>query len=1390
MNNKYKKEKDEYNRRVYNEKTLPELKRIGKKRGLLNVDQYNKRDKNVLIERLVKGKQLSDYPKNVLLEKAQNEGLNANASMSKNVILQKITNPKLTDLNEKRLRKLAEKGGIPLRSQMTNKAIITRLENPTDYYTVESLKRLARNNNIEVRRNISKPELINILGERNLITTTPITAQESNMGVRVSNELIRVAKKKARNAREDLINYKNYIKNLKTAYISSSRLKKLTKTLEKKERQAKEEHDKIFTFRKELSAFNNYIDQYVIEGSDIYDGLTFLMEAKNSLINVLDSNRGIKAILYFNCVMEREGAEGTIRETFAFHSAIKIITESTNVEEVFNEMVDEIETAIQKAENAQCNGWVLFKVIGVTLHTAKWDPLNAGSYIDLPPYLKNKKAIINMKNQDDECFKWCVLRALNPKNNHPERVDRDLISKQDTLNMKGIKFPVSFRDIDRFESLNPNISITVLGYDEIEKVYPLRVSEYTGCEHDITLILIKDEENAQYCLVNNISALLASQINNHDHKRHICLRCLNSFKCKKSLDEHKEYCYNNECVKIIMPEKGTFLRFKNFHHSEKAPFVVYADTEALIKEMHNCDPNPNKSYTKKYQKHEPVSFSYYIKCFDNNVRKPILRTYTKEKPEDEDAMDVFIKWLEDDVKVIANIKPKKMIFTEEDKKQFNKSKICWICDEPLKDDKVRDHCHYTGRYRGPAHNSCNLKYRKPKSIPVFFHNLTGYNSHLFVKKLGSSNEKENIDCIPNNEEKYISFSKNIKVGEYKDKKTGEVRDKTFKIIFKDSFKFLPASLETLVNNLPKDAFKNLERYYTGEKAELIKRKGFYPYEYMNTEERFKETKLPPKKAFYSKLSGKSITEEDYKHALNVWNVFNMKTFKDYHELYNETDVLLMADVFENFRDNNLKIYGLDPAHYFTNPGLSWDACLKITGVELELITDINILLMFERCIRGGISMISNRYGKANNKYMGESFNKNEPSKYLMYLDANNLYGTAMCDKLPTHGFKWLTGGEIENLYENQVLQIWNKTPCILEVDLEYPEKMHNLHNDYPLCPEGVKCKNGVEKLIPNLRDKKKYVIHYKNLIQCLRLGMKLKRIHSGIKFVESAWMKPYIDMNTELRANAKNNFQKDHYKLMNNAVFGKTMENIRNRKNVKLVNSEEKARKLIAKPNYRSCKIFSENLISVHMKKTSLIMNKPVYLGACILDISKTIMYDFHYKYIKPMYKDKAKLLFTDTDSLMYEIETEDFYKDISGDVKDRFDTSDYPNNHPSGIPTGVNKKVLGMFKDEAMGKIIKEFVGLRAKLYSYKMSEGEESKKCKGIKRQVVQKSITHEDYKTCLLTGKEQLRKQNIIRHYDHEVYTEEVNKVALSAEDDKRYILDDGIHTLAWGHYKLNS
>ena len=1383
------------NKEEFNRMRLPELKIIGKEMGLLNVDQYKKANKNILIERLLKGKQLSDYPKNVLLEKAQNEVLIANASMSKNVILQKITNPKLTDLNESRLRKLAETGGIPLRSQMTNRAIIQRLEDPTKYYTVESLKHLARNNNINVPRNISKPDLINVLGERNLITTTPITSQDINLGVSASKvpiALIQKAKKKARDSLEALEIFKDYIKNIKSYNLDADRLRKLTKQLEKKEKKAKDELNKIFTPVEGASAFKNYSTQYVMSNTNLGLGpLEFLTYAKPPIINIFNSNRGIKTLLYLYVIMvKQEPGEMPRNEKFAFHSkGLKLILEGTDENEIYDEMAEEIMEEINKTEMAEGSGWQFKEVEKLVLHTTRWEPVNAGSYMELPPELKNKKAIINMKNQDDKCFLWSVLRALNLKDNHPERIDNDLKSKVDILNMQGIQYPVSFRGIDRFESQNPEISITVLGYNKDEKVYPLKVSKYTGCKHDIVLLLIKDGEKSHYCLVKNISALFSSQINKHKGTCNICLNCFNGFKSPDSLNKHKEYCYNNECVKITMPPPGAYLKFKNFRYSEKAPFTIYADFESLIKPMDNCDPDPNKSYTKKYQKHKPSGFSYYIISLYESVFKSVKRTYTRTKKEDPNAEDVFVKWLEEDVKDIANIKPEEMVFTEKDKKQFNKAFDCWICGEELGNNRVRDHCHYTGRYRGAAHNNCNLNFSKPKGVPVFFHNLSGYDSHLFIKSLGSPNKKETLECIPNNEEKYITFTKNIIVGQYTNKK-GEVKDKTFKIVFKDSLKFMSSSLGALVNNLPKDGFKNISKYYTPEQVELIKQKGFYPYEYINSIEKFNDTKLPPRKAFYSKLTERGITEKDYKHAWNVWNTFKMKTFKDYHELYNETVVLLLADVFENFRDLCLKIYGLDPVYYFTAPGLAWDACLKMTNIDLELLSDPNMLLMFEKGIRGGISMISNRYGEANNKYMGQGFNRNKLKKYLMYLDANNLYGCAMSMKLPTHGFKWLTSGEMEKLFNNQVVQIWEKTPCILEVDLEYPEKLHDLHNDYPFCPERLECKNGVEKLIPNLRDKTKYVIHYKNLIQCLKAGMKLKKIHRGIKFIESEWMKPYIEMNTNLRTKAKNNFEKDFYKLMNNSVFGKTMENIRNRVNVKLVNTQERLRKLAAKPNYKGCKIFSENLVSVHLKKTSLTMNKPVYLGMCILDLSKTIMYDFHYNYIKPKYENKAKLLFTDTDSFMYEIETEDFYKDISEDVKDRFDTSDYPENHPSGIPTGINKKVLGMFKDEAAGKIIKEFVGLRAKLYSYIMDNGDESKKCKGIKKQVVTTSIKHEDYKTCLTTGKEQLRKQNILRSYEHEVFTEEVNKVALSALDDKRYILGDGIHTLAWGHYRIKN
>ena len=395
------------------------------------------------------------------------------------------------------------------------------------------------------------------------------------------------------------------------------------------------------------------------------------------------------------------------------------------------------------------------------------------------------------------------------------------------------------------------------------------------------------------------------------------------------------------------------------------------------------------------------------------------------------------------------------------------------------------------------------------------------------------------------------------------KKHEKVLFKKFEIRFIDSFKFLQTSLANLVSNLQPPDFSNLQKNVKTNSL-LLTRKGVYPYDYVTSIEKLQETKLPPKEAFYSILYNEEISDEDYQHALNVGNTFGCQTLQDYHDLYLKSDVLLLADVFENFRKTCLKYYKLDPCHYYTAPGLAWDACLKLTKQELQLLTDYDMLMMFEKGIRGGISHISKRYAEANNKYM-KDFDKTKSSTFIQYLDANNLYGWAMSQKLPTHGFKWM------DINISSVLKLLEKKDTkigyIFEVDLEYPKSLWEEHNDYPLAPERIKIDN-VDKLISSLLPKTHYVLHYKNLKQYLEEGMILKKVHRVIKFNQSCWMETFIRKNTELRKEAKTAFEKDFFKLMNNSVFGKTIENIRKRQNVVLVDNRKKSSQIIIKTKF------------------------------------------------------------------------------------------------------------------------------------------------------------------------------------------------------------------------------
>lgn len=1137
------------------------------------------------------------------------------------------------------------------------------------------------------------------------------------------------------------------------------------------------------------SALGSNVKNFSIHNKNNYNLEIFFFHVidlvKSIILSELQRLHLLKFILVLDTNFINIEHEITLR---SFISRARSVNETLDLDDIITECLQELILKITEHEG-RGSGWSLNKLLKLNVRVMKQGYGDRGSgFIILPKKLLATRSCINVQNGDVYCFKYALLVKHLDRNGEINllRPDARYNRIMHLYNFDCVTYPLALKDVSLFERRNPGVSVNVFGLDGNKNIYPLKVVNNELRDHT-DMLLLKENDNAHYVYIKDFNRLIRRQLTKHSDRITVCKRCF-AFKSRDDnrwLIEHNRLCGKHQEAKIVLPKKEKAkLYFNKRAHQYKIPIVIYADFESTLIPIQQQarDDESDDPYTDAYKLHTPNSYCILIK---SELPEAMLHAFglttTPYVVREENVARKFMSDLHNIAERVENLYKTNLPMKDLTLEQIdlhNQALLCYLCKKEFTVDnsKVHDHDHLTGDYRGAACNSCNINFKLPNFIPVVMHNLSGYDAHFIIPELGYNDKS--IDIIATSSEKFISFSK--KIGR-------------LKLRFIDSFRFMSFSLNTLAKNLRKEDFKESCKLVPDEHFSLIQQKGIYPYDYIDSVARFNETTLPPIENFFNSLDNVKLKEEEYRHAQAVWTAMGISNLGEYSDFYVKLDVTLLCDVMQQFRTTCFEAYGLDPLHYYTSPGLAWNAMLKETQCELELLTDPDMLLMIESGIRGGLTQCVKKYHQANNIHV-RTFNPDVPSSYLAYFDANNLYGFSMIQPLPYGDFKWvapLTVDEIKSLAIN------GDKGYIIECDISYPDRLHDVHYDLPLLPHTDIPPNGkFKKLLTTLEDKSKYVAHFATIKQAIEMGLIVTRVYRVLEFSQSYWLQPYINNNTVRRAASNTSFGKEFYKLLNNSIFGKTLENKRKHKDIRLVSSPEKLSKLTQKANFKSCLIINENLVAVSMKKTKIVMNRPLYVGMCILDISKTVMYDFHYnKMVKYYGRERIGIAYTDTDSFAYWILTDNLYRDLrTFPYATDFDFSDYPVEHPN-YDGGRNKKVLGKFKDEVNGEIIIEYVGLMPKLYSIRVQkekDPEEIKKAKGIKKRFVEDKMSFDKYKNYLFDdlNKKVFATFNTIRSYNHKVYSVTQYKRCLSKADDKRIVLEDGISTLPYGHYTFRN
>ena len=1003
------------------------------------------------------------------------------------------------------------------------------------------------------------------------------------------------------------------------------------------------------------------------------------------------------------------------------------------------------------------SGWRFNKIYSMTIYFYKTNEMNGSNYIKIP---LRSNAILNVENNDKYCFLWSVLAWLYPcNNNHPNRVSN---YKQyfDDLNIQDFDFSRGFKcsDVHKFNELN-NLSVNIfelIFYQDQNqwrhKLIPIEISK-NSADKVIDLAIYKNH----YVLIKKLDVFLG------DHnKKFICRRCLSSYTSENMLIKHKEKCgYDN--ITSIKTSNESHHQWKKHFHKNLLYFRIYADFEA----DNEKDDSVVGNKTTNIYKQNPVINGYHIVSEIEDVLKSV---YYKS-PLGYDNVDWFVDEvikLENKMAFYFKNTNKDIIMTPEDEQDYKNNNICRFCEKIIECDKVRDHCHLTGSYRGPSHNTCNINVTQKQSnfIPFIFHNFSNYDCHMFFKKLvDKKNDKVKFDIIPKTNEEYISVT------------YGCIR-------FIDSYRFLSSGLDSLVKNLDENDFRILKKEFP-DKWKYLNKKLAYPYEYFNSIDDYKKpVDYLENKDFCSKLKNKCPDDKEIDRTREIIKIFNIKNGKELTELYLKSDVILLADVFEKFIKVSVNEFDINPLYCVSLPGYTWQCGLKYTGINLQTLQDKDMILILENSIRGGISSV-----------MGDRYIKSDENKKILYIDANNLYGHSMSEPLPYDEIKFdntVTLADIINTPDDSNIGYF------IEVDMTYPNNIKDKTKNFPFAPMNKKIIPDnfneymkeikpdtyiqTKKLICDWSDKKNFLIHYRMLKFYIRHGMIVDKIHNIISFRQSRWLEKYISFNTQKRNKAKNDFEKDFYKLLNNAFYGKTMENVRNRLKIKFIKKDD-YREIIkqqSKLTFNGIHKSYQNCDSYTFKQNEVLMDKPIYLGFAVLELSKLHMYETYYDKLQPYFGlENIQLHYMDCDSFVLSIETDNIINDLKN-IKNLFDFSNLDKDHE--LFSNENKKVIGKFKIETPKNIlIDEFVALRSKCYAFKC--GDDSKnKLKGISKSY-SKNIKFDEYYNCLFGNEYQRECDNyILRAINHDMVLQKVKKSTLSIFDDKRCYINN-IESKPW-------